>query len=190
MKTLAIGTLAAVGSCCLTAAAASADPGWPRVFKQDNRQLTVYQPQIDYWHGYTNVHFRCAIAVKGVLKQEKFGVAEVDAVTLADQVDRIVAMVPTQRRHLGVCAVGKSYVALCRHHRHNPLALVGDCHRVHFRDAKLLLLQNAFDCYGTAKMDVGVTIPVIHLRLIDCELPVVLLEHTRPTRIGGLRHCR
>ncbi|MEI7937599.1 MAG: hypothetical protein WCK27_13000 [Verrucomicrobiota bacterium] len=87
-------TAAAIG---LTAAAQPADPGWPRVFKQDKKQLTVYQPQVDYWRGYTNIHFRCAIAVKGVTKQEKFGVAEIDAVTVTDQADRIVALVPTQR---------------------------------------------------------------------------------------------
>ena len=77
--------------------AQSADPGWPRVYGDGTKQLTIYQPQVDYWNGYTNTHFRCAIAVKGVLKQEKFGVAEVDAVTVVDQVDRIVVMVPTQR---------------------------------------------------------------------------------------------
>ncbi len=31
-----------------------ADPGWPRVFKKDGAHLTVYQPQVDYWNGYTN----------------------------------------------------------------------------------------------------------------------------------------
>ena len=79
------------------AGAPPADPGWPRVFKQDGKQLTVYQPQVDYWHGFTNMHFRCAIAVKGVAKQEKFGVVEMDAVTVVDQSARIVALVPTQR---------------------------------------------------------------------------------------------
>jgi len=74
-----------------------ADPGWPRVYKQDKKQLTVYQPQVDYWHGYTNIHFRCAIAVKGVLKEERFGVAEVDAVTVTDHANRIVAIVPLKR---------------------------------------------------------------------------------------------
>lgn len=74
-----------------------ADPGWPRVFKQGSKQLTVYQPQVDYWNGYTNLHFRCAIAVKGVLKQEKFGVAEVDALTVTDHSARIVALVPFKR---------------------------------------------------------------------------------------------
>lgn len=82
---------------CFTAAGQSADPGWPRVFKKGKQQLTVYQPQVDYWNGYTNLHFRCAIAVKGVSKQEKFGVAEVDAITVADQGARIVALIPVKR---------------------------------------------------------------------------------------------
>jgi len=81
----------------LTAAAQSADPGWPRVFKQGGKQLTVYQPQVDYWHGYTNLHFRCAMAVKGVSKQERYGVAEVDALTVTDHDARIVAIIPLNR---------------------------------------------------------------------------------------------
>jgi hypothetical protein len=88
--------LAAV-ALCWTAAAQPADPGWPRVFKKDGQQLTVYQPQVDYWQGYTNLHFRCAIAVKGVSPQEKFGVAEIDAVTVADLNARVVAVVPATR---------------------------------------------------------------------------------------------
>lgn len=79
------------------AAAQPADPGWPRVFKKGGQQLTVYQPQVDFWHGYTNLHFRCAIAVKGVLKDEKFGVAEVDALTVTDHGARVVAIVPLRR---------------------------------------------------------------------------------------------
>jgi len=80
-----------------TAGAQPADPGWPQVFKKDGKQLTVYQPQVDYWHGYTNLHFRCAIAIKGVLKQERYGVAEVDAVTLVDHGARIVVSLPEKR---------------------------------------------------------------------------------------------
>lgn len=86
-----------LGCIVLAALPLLADPGWPRVFKQGGQQLTVYQPQVDYWHGYTNLHFRCAIAVKGVLKEEKFGVAEMDAVTVVDHPDRIVAIVPVTR---------------------------------------------------------------------------------------------
>ena len=61
------------------------DPGWPRLFQQSGQQLTIYQPQVDFWNGYTNIHFRCAISVKGVTKEEKFGVIEIDAVTVVDR---------------------------------------------------------------------------------------------------------
>jgi hypothetical protein len=96
-RLLALGLGLALVQPAHLATAQSADPGWPRVFKSDKKQLTVYQPQVDYWNGYTNIHFRCAIAVKGVLKDEKFGVAEVDAVTVTDHGARIVALVPTKR---------------------------------------------------------------------------------------------
>jgi hypothetical protein len=89
--------LAATMFAGFTAAGQSADPGWPRVFKKDGKQLTVYQPQVDYWKDWKQLHFRCAIAVKGVTPQEKFGVAEVDAVTVVDKENRVVALVPTQR---------------------------------------------------------------------------------------------
>lgn len=81
----------------LQAAEPPSDPGWPRVFTKDNIQLSVYQPQVDYWNGYTNLHCRCAIAVKGVAKQEKFGVAEIDAVTVTDHDARLVALLPVRR---------------------------------------------------------------------------------------------
>lgn len=94
---LSAAVLLAMAQLTLMAIAQPADPGWPRIFKSGSKQLTVYQPQVDYWNGYTNIHFRCAIAVKGVLKDEKFGVAEVDAVTVTDQSTRVVALVPTKR---------------------------------------------------------------------------------------------
>jgi hypothetical protein len=96
---LVTSMLVAVASFTFAVAAQTppADPGWPRVFKKDGQQLTVYQPQVDYWNGYTNLHFRCAIGVKGVSKQEKFGVAEVDALTVTDHGARVVAMVPLNR---------------------------------------------------------------------------------------------
>lgn len=89
--------LVLVGAGGLSAEVQATDPGWPRVFKSGGQQLTVHQPQVDYWHGYTNLHFRCAIAVKGVLKEEKFGVAEIDALTITDQGARVVAVVPLKR---------------------------------------------------------------------------------------------
>lgn len=89
--------LLTVASAGLRAGAQTTDPGWPRVIQRDGQQLTIYQPQVDSWLGYTNLHFRCAIAIKGVSKQEKFGVVEVDALTVADLTARMVAIVPLKR---------------------------------------------------------------------------------------------
>jgi hypothetical protein len=75
----------------------SADPGWPRMFKKDNLQLTVYQPQVDTWKDYSQLHYRCAVSVKGVFKEERFGIAEIDATTVVDQAERVVAITPTKR---------------------------------------------------------------------------------------------
>lgn len=82
----------------LRSAAQATDPGWPRVVQLGNLTLTIYQPQVDYWHGYTNTHYRCALAVKGVTPQEKFGAVEVDANTQIDQANRTVVVVPTHRQ--------------------------------------------------------------------------------------------
>lgn len=80
-----------------TQQSSAADPGWPRVLKKDGIQLTVHQPQVDFWHGYTNLHFRSAIAIKGVLPDERFGVVEVDSLTITDHGARVVAIVPLKR---------------------------------------------------------------------------------------------
>lgn len=73
------------------------DVGWPRVFESDGKQLTVHQPQIDQWNNYETMTFRCAISVKGVLTEECFGVAEIEADTLVDHASRMVALTPTSR---------------------------------------------------------------------------------------------
>jgi hypothetical protein len=99
MKTmlLAFAVLSAAFIQTSSAQTQAADPGWPRVFKSSGRQLSVYQPQVDYWNGYSNIHFRCAIAVKGVTTKEQFGVAEFDANTFVDQSARTVVFNPTSR---------------------------------------------------------------------------------------------
>src|SRR5688572_23577279 len=68
--------LGAVGQ-GIAASADLEDAGWPRIFKNGEQQLTVHQPQVDLWAGYTNLQFRCAIGVKTSAQEEKFGVAEV-----------------------------------------------------------------------------------------------------------------
>ncbi|MDX9788179.1 MAG: hypothetical protein RBT11_15465 [Desulfobacterales bacterium] len=75
-----------------------ADPGWPRVFEKNGKQLTVYQPQVDYWNDYKDLRCRFAIAVKtGPSQQEKLGVVEIDADTVVDHAERVVDMVPKKR---------------------------------------------------------------------------------------------
>lgn len=73
------------------------DPGWPREFSVENKKLTVYQPQVDEWKDHTTMHFRCAIEVEGVMKEPKFGVAEIEARTLVDQTTRTVKVFSTKR---------------------------------------------------------------------------------------------
>lgn len=67
------------------------DPGWPRVFKQDGNQLTIYQPQVDSWDGYKTIHFRCAVAVTPASdKRDYYGIAEASADTAVDFATRTV----------------------------------------------------------------------------------------------------
>jgi hypothetical protein len=73
------------------------DPGWPREFTVETKKLTIYQPQIDEWKDHSTMHFRCAIEVEGVLKEPKFGVAEIEARTLVDQTTRTVKLFATKR---------------------------------------------------------------------------------------------
>ncbi len=75
----------------------AADPGWPRVFTKDSRTLTVYQPQVDKWDSYSKIHYRMAISIQGVTKEEKFGVVEADANTLVDHAERTVVLASTSR---------------------------------------------------------------------------------------------
>lgn len=77
---------------------AADDPGWPRVIKKGGKALTIYQPQIDYWQDYKNLHVRFAFALKDEkTKKETFGVAEIEADTVVDQAARVVAILPKKR---------------------------------------------------------------------------------------------
>jgi hypothetical protein len=83
------------------------DPGWPREFTVESKKLIIYQPQIDEWKDHSTMHFRCAIEVEGVLKEPKFGVAEIEARTLVDNATRTVKVFSTKRelRFAGVSEV-------------------------------------------------------------------------------------
>jgi len=94
-RTTALGLISAALVLILSAfvsAQESPDIGWPRVFAKAGKELTVYQPQVDSWKDYTAIHFRCAVSVKGVLAEEKFGIAEIDATTVVDHATRTVAV--------------------------------------------------------------------------------------------------
>ncbi len=76
----------------------SVDPGWPRVIKANGKELTIYQPQVDYWTDYKLLHIRYAIAVKTFKNaKEKFGVVEAEADTVVDHANRVVSMLPKSR---------------------------------------------------------------------------------------------
>lgn len=76
----------------------SEDTGWPRVFEKNGKVLTVYQPQVDYWKDYKELGFRCAISLKtGKSKKEKFGILDIEADTVTDQSERVVALISKKR---------------------------------------------------------------------------------------------
>lgn len=79
-------------------ASESADPGWPRLRQSNDKALLIYQPQVDSWTDYRILRFRCAISVKtGKKAKERFGVAEIEAETVVDQANRVVALLPKTR---------------------------------------------------------------------------------------------
>lgn len=103
-----------------------ADISWPRVFEKDGKKLTVYQPQVDSWTDYTMLHCRCAIAVEGVLKDERFGVAEIDAQTIVDPSSRLVAIMPLKRelRFAGVSDADEAKLKAAVEMLHPPKAKI------------------------------------------------------------------
>jgi hypothetical protein len=74
------------------------DPGWPRVFQNKGTELTIYQPQVDYWYNFKELQFRSAISIEtGDSKQEKVGVVEIHAETVVDHDSRTVVLIPVSR---------------------------------------------------------------------------------------------
>ena len=83
----------ATGAAAATPAITTLDQGWPRTFTKDGDTLVMYQPQVDAWTNYTQIHFRSALAVtpKGA-KEPLYGVMAVQADTLVDKEARSVLM--------------------------------------------------------------------------------------------------
>jgi hypothetical protein len=90
-----------LGFLLIGAAACSADPQeqprelseltWPRVFKEGQAQLTVYDPQIDSWDKYETLKARSAIMVTGS-GPDRFGVIEYQVETEVDTESRTVLL--------------------------------------------------------------------------------------------------
>jgi len=63
--------MVSASSFAASVATSPCDPGWPRVIQKNGKQLTIYQPQVDFWKDYANLHFRCAISVKTGASQKE-----------------------------------------------------------------------------------------------------------------------
>lgn len=82
----------------MAAESAPVDPGWPRVIKKDGKELVIYQPQVDSWKNYQDLHLRFAFSVKtGKSDKARYGVAEIEADTVTDNVNRMVTVMPRKR---------------------------------------------------------------------------------------------
>lgn len=75
------------------AAAAPADPGWPRIYSDGNATLALHQPQVDEWKDFKLVRARSAVEVipqKGA--QKAIGAVHWEATSEADLTARTVIL--------------------------------------------------------------------------------------------------
>ncbi|WP_242489299.1 autotransporter [Pseudomonas sp. TH08] len=71
--------------------AAPSEPTWPQVITSGKAKLTVYQPQLDSWDGYT-LNARAAVEATGADGKSTFGIVQFSAHTLVDKATRWVAL--------------------------------------------------------------------------------------------------
>jgi len=71
--------------------AAPSAPTWPQVITSGKAKLTVYQPQLDSWDGYT-LNARAAVEATGADGKPTFGIVQFSAHTLVDKATRWVAL--------------------------------------------------------------------------------------------------
>ncbi|PTT62781.1 autotransporter, partial [Pseudomonas sp. HMWF007] len=74
-----------------TADAAPDAPTWPQVITSGKAKLTVYQPQLDSWDGYT-LNARAAVEATGGDGKSTYGIVQFSAHTLVDKATRWVAL--------------------------------------------------------------------------------------------------
>jgi hypothetical protein len=70
---------------------APATPSWPQVLTSGDTKLTIYQPQLDSWDGYTLLG-RAAVEATGADGKSTYGIVQFSAHTLVDKATRWVAL--------------------------------------------------------------------------------------------------
>jgi hypothetical protein len=70
---------------------APAAPSWPQVLAAGDTKLTIYQPQLDSWDGYT-LNARAAVEATGTDGKSTYGIVQFSAHTLVDKATRWVAL--------------------------------------------------------------------------------------------------
>lgn len=70
---------------------ALASPTWPQVLTSSDTRLTIYQPQLDSWDGYT-LQARATVEARGNDGKSTYGIAQFSAHTLVDKASRWVAL--------------------------------------------------------------------------------------------------
>lgn len=71
--------------------AAPSEPTWPQVISSGKSKLTVYQPQLDSWDGYT-LNARAAVEATAADGKSTYGIVQFSAHTLVDKATRWVAL--------------------------------------------------------------------------------------------------
>jgi len=71
--------------------AAPSEPTWPQVISSGKSKLTVYQPQLDSWDGYT-LNARAAVEATAADGKSTYGIVQFSAHTLVDKTTRWVAL--------------------------------------------------------------------------------------------------
>ncbi|UVL43299.1 hypothetical protein LOY55_14940 [Pseudomonas sp. B21-040] len=66
-------------------------PTWPQVLTSGDTRLTVYQPQLDSWDGYT-LQARAAVEATGADGKSTYAIVQFSAHTLVDKATRWVAL--------------------------------------------------------------------------------------------------
>jgi len=96
LPTLLMLCLLTLGNAWAAAPAAKPDatpsePTWPQVISSAKSKLTVYQPQLDNWDGYT-LNARAAVEATAADGKSTYGIVEFSAHTLVDKATRWVAL--------------------------------------------------------------------------------------------------